>query len=76
MVNPSAILKIKVLWDQFTNQHPKFPLFLKAISAQGLKKDTLVEIKVTTLEGETYQTNIKVTETDLELFETLKQMNA
>ncbi len=76
MVNPSILFKIKDMWNQFTFQHPKFPLFLKAVSAKGLKEDSVIEIKVTTSDGETYQTNLKITKTDLELFDALKQMNA
>ena len=76
MVNPSIIFKIKGLWNQFTSQHPKFPLFLKAVSEKGLEEDAVIEIKITTNEGEHYQTNLKITKSDLELFDAIKQMSA
>ena len=76
MVNPSIIFKIKGLWNQFTSQHPKFPLFLKAVSDKGLEEDAVIEIKITTIDGEHYQTNLKLTKSDLELFDAIKQMSA
>ena len=76
MVNPSIIFKIKGMWNQFTSQHPKFPLFLKAVSDKGLKEDAVIEIKITTNDGEHYQTNLKLTKSDLELFDAIKQMSA
>lgn len=76
MVNPSIIFKIKGMWNQFKSQHPKFPLFLKAVSDKGLEENAVIEIKITTNDGEHYQTNLKLTKSDLELFDAIKQMSA
>lgn len=76
MMDPSILFQIKGLWDKFTREHPKFPMFLKAVSKNGIKENALIEIKITTPDGEELQTNIKVTAEDLELFDKIRQMNA
>ena len=71
-MNISAALKLKGAWEQFTREHPKFPLFLDAIQRKGIEEGTVVGISFTDPEGKTIETNIKVTASDLELFEILK----
>ncbi len=65
-------MKLKNAWDTFTNDHPKFPMFLNAVMASGIKEGTIVAVSVTQPDGKVIDTNIKVTAADLELFETLK----
>lgn len=67
-----AALKVKQAWDTFASNHPKFPMFLKAVTREGIKEDTIIAISVTTPDGRTLDTNVKVTASDLELFESLK----
>lgn len=59
--------------DRFRNNHPKFPLFLKAVVGNALEEGTLVEINVTTPEGKNYCTNLKLKQEDLEFFQTLSE---
>ena len=40
MVNPAMIFKIKSMWDEFTNQHPKLPRFFQAVASQPLEEGT------------------------------------
>ena len=43
--NQIAMLqKLKSSMDRFRNNHPKFPLFLKAVVGNALEEGTLVEI--------------------------------
>ena len=58
------------------NNHPKFPLFLKAVVGNALEEGTLVEINVTTPEGKNYCTNLKLKQEDLEFFQTLSEMGS
>lgn len=67
-----AALKIKKAWSTFEENHPKFPMFLKAVMREGIKENTIIAVSVTTPDGRTLDTNIKVTASDLELFESLK----
>lgn len=62
--------------ETFRRNHPKFPLFLNAVSQDALVEGTIIEINVTTPEGKNYCTNVKLKSSDLELMETLKNMNS
>ncbi len=74
--NQLALLQqIKSGMDRFRINHPKFPLFLKAVSQEALTEGTLIEINVTTPEGKSYCSNIRLKSDDMELIETLKNMN-
>lgn len=74
MKNPAALFKIKGLWDQFVQNHPKFPQFLNALKTSGIREDSIVEIHITQPDGQQMKTNIKVSQSDLELFEQLKNL--
>ena len=39
MVNPASIFKIKSAWEKFASNHPKFPMFLQAAMASGIKEE-------------------------------------
>ena len=71
MMDLGALMKIKTAWDKFTGNHPKFPGFLNAVRAQGIKEGAILEIRVTNPGEETLMGNIKVTAEDLELLNTL-----
>lgn len=74
--NQIAMLQqIKSGIDRFRINHPKFPLFLHAVSQEALKEGTLVEINVTTPEGKTYCSNVRLKADDMEFIESLKNMN-
>lgn len=70
----NAAMKLKQAWDTFTGNHPKFPGFLNAMRARGVHEGDIVAISVTGPDGKTMETNIRVTASDLELFETLKNL--
>lgn len=71
----AALQKIKGCAERFRANHPKFPLFINAVSQNALKEGTVIEISVTTPEGQNYCSNIKLQADDMELFESLKNMN-
>ena len=48
----TMLQKIKSGMAQFQANHPKFPLFLKAVSKDALVEGTVIEMKITTPEGE------------------------
>lgn len=74
MQNPAAILQLMSLWSRFQNNHPKFPKFLSAVVKNGIKEGSIIEIKVTTAEGESYDANLKVNAEDMELIDQLKHL--
>ncbi len=64
--------KIKSGMDRFRANHPKFPMFLRAVSQDALVEGTIIEINVTTPEGKKYCTNVKLKADDMELFDSFK----
>ena len=72
-MNPLAFMKIKPLFERFTQDHPKLLMFLSAAAGE-VNKDSIIEITVQNAEGYTMRTNIKVNENDVELFGELKNM--
>ena len=68
-------MKMQGALAQFNKNHPKIALFLKAVSAEGVKPGTIIEITVTTPEGVARTANLKVQESDLELLQSLSSMN-
>lgn len=74
-VNPAMFFKIKGAWDKFVSNHPKFPLFLRAASASGIKEGYVIEVKITDNDNKTICTNVKLTESDMELIQMIKEIS-
>lgn len=73
-LNPLQILKIKNTINDFRARHPGFARFIKAIRKKGLPQGSVLEVKITFPEGQTMETNIRVSEEDLELLRTLSDL--
>ena len=73
-LNPLHILKIKSILNDFRTRHPGFARFIKAIRKKGLPQGSVLEVKITFPEGQTMETNIRVSEEDLELLRTLSDL--
>jgi hypothetical protein len=74
-MNPASFLKIKGLWDRFTSNHPKFPMFINAVSQPGvIDEGTVIEVHVKKPTGEDICTNVKLSISDLELFNEIRNM--
>ncbi len=72
-MNPMNFMKIKGLLNGFTANHPKVPAFFKAAS-ESIGVDSVIEITVTTADGKSLCTNMKVKPEDIQLVEELKTM--
>ena len=75
MQNPAAILQMMNLWNRFQNNHPKFPRFISAVVKDAIKEDSIIEIKVTTAEGECYNSNLKINADDIEMIRQIREMS-
>lgn len=73
--NPAAIFQLMNLWGRFQKNHPKFPKFLSAVVRNGIKEGSIIEIKVTTAEGESFDSNLKINAEDMEMIEQIKNMS-
>lgn len=70
----SAMMKIMVAKKQFESNHPKFFSFCKSAFGGSVQPDTIIEINVIKPNGEKIATNMKVCQSDLELFNGLKDL--
>ncbi|MBQ0072394.1 MAG: hypothetical protein KBS81_11175 [Spirochaetales bacterium] len=74
MMEPADLFTLSKSWKTFATNHPKFVMFLQYIAANPIEEDTLISISITRPDGKPVSTNMKVTQSDLELVETLKKM--
>ncbi|HKM33512.1 MAG TPA: hypothetical protein VJY54_02070 [Lachnospiraceae bacterium] len=74
-MNPLKLLQIKNAWDTFQANHPKFPMFVNALATEGLSENAVIDITITTPEGKQFQSNIKLTASDMELMRSLKDLS-
>lgn len=73
-MNPASIIKIMKAKDKFTNNHPRFAAFLQLVFSSKLEEGTIIEITVTKPNENPITTNMKVLQSDLELFNELKEI--
>lgn len=74
MINPKRLMEFKRLRDAFAQRHPKFTMFLDAASKEGVQEGSVIEIQITSPEGKTLCSNLRVSQEDLELLNTLKHL--
>ncbi len=74
MFDFGSVMKIKKAWDTFTGNHPKFMPFMQAVGREAIGDGTIIEIKVTSPEGKEFNTNMKLTQSDLDLFAEVRNM--
>lgn len=73
-MNPMDLLQLKSSFETFQANHPRFAPFLRAIYQNGLTEGNIIEISVKTPEGTGYTTNLRLTASDLQLLQQLKEM--
>lgn len=73
-MNPQAMMQVMSAVGTFKSNHPKFFTFLQTVLKPGIPADTVIELTVTKPGMEPITTNIKVKQSDLDLFESLKNM--
>ena len=69
-----AFMKLKKGWEVFSANHPKFPNFVAAMKGRGIHEGDVVAISIIGPDGNKVETNIKVTESDMILFENLRDL--
>jgi hypothetical protein len=74
MMNPATLFKVKSAWEKFAANHPKFPMFINAVSRTGINAGDVVELKITKEDGDVLCTNVKLTADDMELFAILSEV--
>uniref|UniRef100_UPI004057A5B0 hypothetical protein n=1 Tax=Agathobacter sp. TaxID=2021311 RepID=UPI004057A5B0 len=74
-MNPTIALKVMEALNKFKANHPKFMAFLNVVFSGGIPEGTIIEITVTKPQEEPITSNMRVLKEDLELFESLKNIN-
>ena len=65
-MNPMALMQLQQRIQTFQQEHPKFVPFLMAVKDNALEEGAVFAVKVTTPEGKTLESNIKLTANDIE----------
>lgn len=73
-MNPMDFLQIKKKIDTFKNNHPKFISFMQNVGREGIREGSVLEITVTSPEGASHTANIRVTADDMELLNTIRDL--
>ena len=74
MINPMKLMQLKSSWDSFRNAHPKFVSFLNAVPSSGITEGSIIEITVSNPNGKTLSTNLKLKESDIQMFNVIKEL--
>ena len=74
MMNPQTVMQLLGSISTFRSTHPKFSGFLELMLRGGIPEDTVIEMTVTRPGEAPVTANMKVTQSDLELFAALKNM--
>ncbi len=75
MVNPATFMKLMGAKNKFASAHPKFVAFFSAVLKQQIEEGTVIEITVTKPDGTSLTGNMRVQQSDLEIFEELKNLS-
>ncbi len=73
-MNPASIMKLMSAKNRFTENHPKFAAFIRAVFSKGIEEGTIIEIQVTRPGENPMTSNIKVQQSDLELMRELREL--
>lgn len=73
-MNPGNIMQVMQAFGKFQSEHPKFVSFIKYVVGGGIPQGTVIEVTVQKPGEEPVTSNIRVTQSDLELVESLKSM--
>lgn len=73
-MNPLELLQLKASYETFQRNHPKFPLFLKAVHSHGLDEGTIIEMSVKMPDGKDLSTNLKLSASDIQLLKEFEKI--
>ena len=74
MMNFESIFKAMQTKDKFMSNHPKLQQFLNDVQSKGFCEKQEIAVAVRYPDGTEYKTGIRVTQSDLELLNALKDL--
>lgn len=75
-MNPAKIFQLKASWDLLCSSPPEVSAFFTwlSLTVTSCQEGTIAEITITTADGRKYETNLKLTANDLQLFDDVRQL--
>ena len=73
-MNPMLLMQLQQRFGLFSQEHPKVLPFFRAIGDNAMQEGPIIDIKVTTPDGKTLESNIKLTANDIETAKMMKNM--
>lgn len=73
-LNPMQVLKLKDQLKAFTGRHPGFTSFVRAIRRKGLPEDSILDLTITTPDGKTMSTNLRLSAEDIAFVRTISEL--
>lgn len=73
-MNPMDVMQLGSRLQTFSSQHPKFGAFLREAGRDAMREGSIIEMKVTSPEGQEYVTNIRLTAEDVETINMIRSM--
>ena len=70
----SSLMKARMGWSRFQDNHPKVPAFIQNVRRKGFCEGMEIAVAVRYPDGDVRKTGIRVTASDMELLNTLKGM--
>ncbi len=70
-INPMQIVKLKTMLNDFRKRHPGVTSFVRKIRKKGVPEGSVLEVKITSPDGEAMTTNFRVTAEDLDFINTI-----
>lgn len=74
MMNPAAMMKVAGLFKKFQADHPKVVSYVQHFVSTGIPEGSVIEITITKPGAQPVTTNFRVLQDDVEMVETLKNM--
>lgn len=74
MMNPAKLLSLKKDWEAFAQRHPRFVQFILAVAQNGMGEGSVIDVTVTLPDGKTYQSNMRLTQEDVEFVKGIGSM--
>lgn len=75
-MNPQTIMRLMSALATFRSNHPKFTGFVEMFLKRGIDEGDVIEVTITKPGEEPVTSNLKVTKSDIELFNSLKDLRS
>ena len=73
-INPMQVLKLKDQLKAFTGRQPGCTSFVRAIRRKGLPEDSVLDLTITSPDGKTMSTNLRLSAEDIAFVRTISEL--